>query len=679
MPLKDFCTQYKLSKDIFDRLRKLGFTTAGELFEIEDGELEEHGFKLGHILELKRVLKQFGAKSDDSPLPTTDIPISTFVIYVPDEATQEDRSAVKPEDIQFIQNNFAVGGIVVSVHNSTKAEAWVEEHYDDPVFESARSTGLRGPLAAMLSPDVPALAIFGSILDERVLNTAQALAAVSGFSVMVRPLEDDPVSSFFASDGPDKMLPARSVSPGGEVVDGEGYVDEPVQEHDETDTLSGEDRPWRLRGGRGDDSDHEEGTELEEDNSLPWFGKVHDAVVWLKVHPGEKEGYDVSIRTGTRFCLQSRYQEERKMETQPEVIARVTLKVETPSRISPDRSYTSLGFLAHRLDSIIDRDFVDCGFEQPDQKLRTSEQRTKGTTVAFSAGYPTAVNIGLTSSKGNTQTAELEDNKASPRCGVFFDPGERWNEDNKSYMSYDITTVPGKNPRTGVQHPLKVDFAMGINLKSVKDAGLPTISFITRNQVVLWIQDPTLKAQVRGILVLTTNYIPNIRTREALLVQEDLKVQPFAQNNTPKNPVPASEPAGGPMALSLAIAPITTQPSQKTRIVKLFTDVREKFGAKKVPTLADLPLQEYVARGWDASNGRWRSAIWTSLDNDFRNTELDKAATAPVWKLIWKKAQEVTIDNGASMEADGPSMDAEDVADLGLDTAMDVDAVPVTV
>ncbi|KAJ7717548.1 hypothetical protein B0H16DRAFT_1610718 [Mycena metata] len=61
MPLKDFCTQYKLSNDIFDRLRKLGFTTAGALFEIEDGELEKHGFYLGHILELKRVFRQVAA------------------------------------------------------------------------------------------------------------------------------------------------------------------------------------------------------------------------------------------------------------------------------------------------------------------------------------------------------------------------------------------------------------------------------------------------------------------------------------------------------------------------------------------------------------------------------------------------------------------------------------------
>lgn len=44
------------------------------------------------------------------------------------------------------------------------------------------------------------------------------------------------------------------------------------------------------------------------------------------------------------------------MATQPEVIGRVSLKVETRAKVLPDRSYTSLGFLAHRENSVIDRD-----------------------------------------------------------------------------------------------------------------------------------------------------------------------------------------------------------------------------------------------------------------------------------------------------------------------------------
>lgn len=44
------------------------------------------------------------------------------------------------------------------------------------------------------------------------------------------------------------------------------------------------------------------------------------------------------------------------METQPEVIGRVSLNVETRARVLPDRSYTSLGFLAHRQNCVTDRE-----------------------------------------------------------------------------------------------------------------------------------------------------------------------------------------------------------------------------------------------------------------------------------------------------------------------------------
>lgn len=44
------------------------------------------------------------------------------------------------------------------------------------------------------------------------------------------------------------------------------------------------------------------------------------------------------------------------MESQSEIIGRVKLNVETRAKVLPDRSYTSIGFLAHRQGSVIDRE-----------------------------------------------------------------------------------------------------------------------------------------------------------------------------------------------------------------------------------------------------------------------------------------------------------------------------------
>lgn len=211
-----------------------------------------------------------------------------------------------PEDVQVIENSFAEGGLVVSVHRPTQAEAWVEDHYDDHVFQTSRSTGLRGPIAAMLSPGVPALAIFGSFLDDRVLSFAKTLADVSGFTVMIRPIGDDPVSKFSGLSGSDETLPGISSTLGAESeeegedehesgADRDGGLNDVQFQHPNPSGTSLEGPALRLRGGRGDDSD-------EDDGQIPWISKAHRAAVWLKFWPDEKHEYALGVRTQTRVC-----------------------------------------------------------------------------------------------------------------------------------------------------------------------------------------------------------------------------------------------------------------------------------------------------------------------------------------------------------------------------------------
>ncbi|KAF8185843.1 hypothetical protein K438DRAFT_1836412 [Mycena galopus ATCC 62051] len=585
---------------------------------------------------------------------TADADISTFVIYAPDQISK-DRGPITPDDVQIIENCFGDGGLVVSLHRPLQAEAWVEDHYEDRVFQTGRSSGLGSPVATMLSPGVPALAIFGSILDDRVLDFAKTLAEVSGFAIMIRPVGDDPVSEFAQQDGVDDALP---MTPGSESEeDHEDEDEDRVDFEEEASNATSIQVPspgafegpaLRLRGGKGDDSD-------EEDGPLPWMSKAHKAIVWLKLRPDEKHEYSLGVRTKTTFQLQSEY-EDNTSDTRPEVIGNVSLTVETRAKILPDRSYSSLGFLAHRQSSVIDREFIDCGFEYPDQTLKTIDQVSKSVTVGVNPGYanlhPTVI-PGVSYTKTGTKAVELADNKSTPRCLIFHDPGDRWNKDGKSYTSYDITTVPRKDPRTGMMHPLKARFAMGINVhRNEENPKLPKISFITRNQVILWISDPTMKSRVRGLLVLMTTFIPNIRTPELLFVQEELDVH-FQAEGDPAEKNPPTPPAAGEksMALWLAVAPIDTKKSRKNSITELFADVRRK-AANKEPTLADLPLQEYISRGWDDTNKTWRGVLWTSLDKDFRATEIEKAPTTPVWKLDWNSRKQDNDPDGEAPDND---------------------------
>jgi hypothetical protein len=85
-----------------------------------------------------------------------------------------------------------IDGCLMSIHEPAEAASWIEENWDNPFFASIQNSGCGGPFACMLSPTEPALAIFGCYDNPVVVNTAESLAGLSGFPVLIRPLSDNP-------------------------------------------------------------------------------------------------------------------------------------------------------------------------------------------------------------------------------------------------------------------------------------------------------------------------------------------------------------------------------------------------------------------------------------------------------------------------------------------------------
>jgi hypothetical protein len=79
----------------------------------------------------------------------------------------------------------------VSIHEPAEAASWMENNWDDPLLTSIRKTGCGAPFAWMLSPTEPAFAIFGHHNDPVVVQMAESLADLSGFSVVIRPPNDN--------------------------------------------------------------------------------------------------------------------------------------------------------------------------------------------------------------------------------------------------------------------------------------------------------------------------------------------------------------------------------------------------------------------------------------------------------------------------------------------------------
>jgi hypothetical protein len=95
-------------------------------------------------------------------------------------------------DLTYIQTNLGIGGCLMSIHEPVEAASWMEDNWDNPLLTSIRNSGCEGPLAWMLSPQEPALAIFGCYENPTVVDMAQSVADLSGFPVVIRPTCDNP-------------------------------------------------------------------------------------------------------------------------------------------------------------------------------------------------------------------------------------------------------------------------------------------------------------------------------------------------------------------------------------------------------------------------------------------------------------------------------------------------------
>ncbi|KAJ7831882.1 hypothetical protein B0H13DRAFT_245728 [Mycena leptocephala] len=345
--------------------------------------------------------------------------------------------------------------------------------------------------------------------------------------------------------------------------------------------------------------------------------------------------------------------------SQPEVITLVDFEIETrPRETQVDRSYASIGFVAHRRESIIQRKFLPRGFEQPDKLYKRGKQRQTQRgfvgALGFSGGSPSATGT-FSYNRSTGATLEATDSKVMPRCRVNYETGDEWDEGNKSYSSYNVTYQLqdiGLDVEQSESHPLEVRVGMGINLRPPgSEKPLPQISFVNRNQVLIWVSDPTSRARIRGIVVLMSSYLDNVRTEETLSTyeQEEIEMSP-GPLHVPKSKKEDHKP--GTISLSVAQMPNPNAgASGSNKFGAVVPAFLAKFGQRSsVGPVTYIPPHEYLARGWDLNNSRWRSVLWPALDKHFRSADLER--TLPVWKIQhqWKQAQSMTGNHTASHE-----------------------------
>ncbi|KAF7371355.1 hypothetical protein MSAN_00771600 [Mycena sanguinolenta] len=559
---------------------------------------------------------------------TKDTSRTTFpVIYSPPSGGHlcgtNDQIAFRCADVATLDRELASGGVLVSVHSVPDAVAWVEAHYDDPLLCAIRARNFDGPLAIPLSPEEPALAIFGSIADTLIPQLAKELARVSGLAVMVRPRGDSPMPNFATvADA------AASGSDPGNVLVGKAA---------------------RLRGGAGD--------ELGSAAVPAWEGDYHNFTVDLGLKTnGDMPLYEVNLCSYVKFKTQSmKNSNPAILAPRPEVLSFVLLEIKLRrGETQLDRSFSNIGLLAQRANSISKCDFLDVGFEPPAVTLkRTSGQSTSasgGGTFGLAGLVPSFTATGGYT-RGANEAVESADQKPIPRCNIRYDPGRGWDPEEaeragKDFKSYDVSWFPETN-RDKVAYEMRVEFGLGILIRRQKrfKPHLPQISSIVRHQIVIWVKDPALRSQGRGVMLLTSTYIPDALLDEPLASHSRTTVD-LSRTTTPN--IPTGVPVAVPdeTGLSVSVAPLDkSRTKEPSRISKLFGRLSLKSSASgKMPLTPQLPMYETIARGWTPETLKWRDVLWPTLDRQFGLIDNNTNSARAAWKLEWN----TNVDSTAS-------------------------------
>ncbi|KAJ7495275.1 hypothetical protein FB451DRAFT_1213734 [Mycena latifolia] len=597
------------------------------------------------------------ATSDEVSSPevtsTSSLSYSHFpIIYPPPAkaAPQPSAPALRCEDARTLEREFAEGGVTASVYSPDDAISWLESHYDDPLLESLRARNFQGPIAMQLGPAESALVVFGSIADAMIPKLAKALAQASKFAVMVRSSVDNPLLSFAQGDvtTPKAASTASSEKPAAESTEQPTAVptEQPL-------TVSTEQPAARLRGGAADpDDDDDEYYEDDPQTTMPeWEGQRHNATVALELKLG-KAAYKVTLSSHMQFKTQS-LNGSNSAKPRPEVLSFASLEVKLRrGETTLDRSFSNIGFLVDRPQSIVTCDFLPLDYAPPDTKLKHTTQHssaiTAGGGVSLTGVVPTvSANAAYTRNWGDG--SEAADEKPMPKCKVQYDMGKAWESEDaeklgKDFGSYDVQWRPEPD-RDNVAHEMQVEFGLGLHLRHDKrlyNDGMPLISSVLRNQILVWVSDPALRTKGRGILLLTSTYIPKALTDKHFTIYKtsivNLSQDPpvdVRARATP-SPVTAGDAATKHPAMSVSVAPVDK--SKKRRPPSVFGKFLDKLSFKPSPpedqdTTPDLPMYETVSRGWDASNMRWKSVIWPTLDHTFHGIP-DNSEKA-TWKLRW--------------------------------------------
>ncbi|KAJ7645901.1 hypothetical protein DFH06DRAFT_1210652 [Mycena polygramma] len=405
-----------------------------------------------------------------------------------------------------------------------------------------------------------------------------------------------------------------------------------------TYTAVSEDSNPEFNGGAGDPDDDGDGPGSLNDKWEEWVSPVHE------------KRTDIEIRTPT-FPVHLEIVSKTQFKTHPDGHApfdpRTKFRMTRPQaeahtkltvgfhtdEVVIDTSFAELGLKAHRPGSISSHENLDCGFNEPTIAFKHSytedDQSKFNASLGISGSIPTPDgSVGYEHGHSTSHTMEAVDSQPVPLYDVRVDLGESYLQKNgASYTSYKYGYRAKRGPfwkTTEAQPcPLDVGFAVGINFfarnKQKIQVPPPQVSCINRNQIHIWVKDPSLRSAMRGFVLLLSTNMPDIRRRSEIGVSGILTCDIETGKPLGYEAVQEDEEVG------ISMAVVTTKkakykPQRKVERTSTLKRLRKKVLRKIRPDPPQITLspQECVRRGWDVTNNEWRDAIYPELDKHFQ-------------------------------------------------------------
>ncbi|KAJ6600870.1 hypothetical protein B0H10DRAFT_2319858 [Mycena sp. CBHHK59/15] len=565
-----------------------------------------------------------------------------------------DKKPIRGADLGLFQNHLPAGGCLVTIHDPLTASAWINLNYDHPLLRSLRDRQIGGPFAMMLSAHTEALVIFGPTDDPAILEYAKSLAKLSSFAIIVRRDADNPVSRFAlaksikASTGPNVTSFTQDAGNGGqnfatsgsstnagtgESCENEDGIEDDRDSEDIRDN-GDDDKGDSRRNGRGNGKGKSPITGNRKGGREKWEGLTHRVLAVCRLNVDADNCYELGIESTFRFWVPTAPEGPLDRDAMFKSLEQTDIEAFTRLEVGADGAQLAVDAAMRHWDSI-------SGGNEPARQIytQTSHEHTQTRSMERS--------------KGQSSEIEAAADRAAPDWIVRQQSGDRFHEEQRSYISIATSYEPQLSPFGDITKPLDVNVGLGLILMDQDNSDQANISFVNRNQLHLWVSESDSKARARGVIVLVSNYLPNIRTESKLLVAEDeldvdITSPVFESDNAPRSSESSSSTLNpqqksrieisGPNGVNDALPPsdevIEVSAARILKAPSTNTGKLRKAPPSPLQPLPSIPLRPLVTRGWDTSTQRWLTPVWPDLDEGFKAADAFRSDAKP--KRCWK-------------------------------------------